>query len=405
MRIRFSAPSNETESSARRDLTRRIDAFHSHLGASLGPALASPSASPDEVARLEGALTEAAARIAEGLRVEIDPSAHGVCRVVIAPADLDGPALVAVEVVERAPPAPRIEIVRHRPPVDVLPALADVRARAGVDLSSARARLGFSRGHLLEVVLYAPSFASAADESALDGANLLLSRLIGDELFDAWVGAVDVAPLPRGGSLRVLSDGATPPEETLPLGEVLPAVEAAIRGVRAELPEAPYHVFCERAEWTLLELEPTFEEDYAAQDDLALVSTMVPEAAKCFLQGSPFASSRFSNHGERFAYVKVDTAESTVDGRHELSVALEEALNVALVPGRLGCVVGTGIGTRYVYLNLALEDLEQGVRVTRERLQALGTTRRAWVLFCDSGWMDEWAGIWDDSPPPPSPFV
>jgi hypothetical protein len=403
MRIRFSSPSNEPESTARRELSARIDAFFRSMGDSLGPARALAGASPEDLSRLEATLTVDVSRVAEGLRVEIDPVTGGAYRVVVAPVDLDGPALVAAEVVARAPRMPAVEVVRHRPPLELEPALADVRARAGVDLSLARARIGFSRGHLLEVVLYAPSFASAADESALDAANLLLPRLVGDALFDDWVGAVDVAPLPRGGSLRVMSDGAKTPEAMLTLSEVLPAVEAAIRGVRAELPEAPYHVFCERAEWTLLELEPAFDEDYPAQDDIALVSTMVPEAVKCFLQGSPFASARFSNHGEVFAYVKIDAAESTVDGRHELSVTLEEALNVALVPGRFGCVVGTGIGTRYVYLNLALEDLDQGVRITRERLQKVGVTRRAWVLFCDSGWMDEWAGVWDDSPPPPGP--
>ena len=249
--------------------------------------------------------------------------------------------------------------------------------------------------------MYAPSFASAADETALNAANLLVARLIGDEHFDDWVGAIDVAPLPRGGSLRVLSDGSTSPDATLRLGEVLPAVEAAIRGVDGELPEAPYHAFCERAEWTLLELEPTVADDYKAQDDVAILSTMLPEAMKSFLQGSRFSSRRFSKHGERFAYVKLDTQSKTMQERHELRLELEDSLNTALVPGRLGCVVAAGIGARYLYLNLALANFEHGVRVARNRLQKLGVDRRAWLLFCDAGWHGEWVGVWDDTTAPP----
>lgn len=280
-------------------------------------------------------------------------------------------------------------------------ALHRVRTETGLDLDGARARLGFSRGHLLELVLLSSAFGSAADEQGLDAANLLVPYLIGEAAFDDWVGAVDVGPAPRGGSLRVLPPGAAPADPTLALSDIGPAVEAAIRGVMAELPDSPYHALAEREEWTLLEAEPKLASDYASQDDLVLCSTLLPEAMKCFLQGSPFSSCRFSKHGERFVYAKVDGADGTMEARYALRVSLEEALESALAPSGLGCVVGAGIGVRYVYVVLALASPETALDAAEGALRKLEVPRRAWFLPCDSDHDGEWAGVWDDAPEPP----
>ena len=402
MRIRFASRSNEDEWEALEALRRGMDAFWKECadqvtsaGTSYGDAV--------ERARLERVLTLSARKVARGVRVELDALPGGERRVVVAPESETGGAPLAEEFVRRAPRSPRLSAVRFRPEVDVEAALADVRERVGVDLERARVRVGFSRGHLLEAVVYAPGFAHAADERARAAAELLVSRLLGEALFHDFVGGIDVAPLPRGGSLRVLADTSTAAEATLPLTEVLPAVEAAIRGLYAELPEAPYHTFCERAEWTLLELEPKLSDDYGGKDDVALVSTMLPEATKCHLQGSPFSSVRFSKHGERFAYLKIDAADRSPAERHSLRVEIEDALNGVLVPGGIGCVTGAGLGIRYVYLDLALQNLEHGVRVACERVRKVAPDVAAWTLFCESGWEREWVGTGQHGPPPTAP--
>jgi hypothetical protein len=275
-------------------------------------------------------------------------------------------------------------------------ALADVRARGTKDLAGARVRIGFSRGHLLEIVVFSHAVSSAADEAALDAANMLVPRIVGEQVFDEWVGSIDVAPLGRGGSLRVVSDAAPGPDAALPLTELKASVDAAIRSVDAQLPDAPYHTFCERAEWTLLEMTPKAEADYGAQDDLAFLSTMLPECMKSFLQGAPFSSRRFSRWNEQFAYVKIDVAEKSMEQRHELRIEYEDRLNALLVPGRVGCVVGAGLGVRYLYLELALERFDEGVRAVQGKLARLGVGPRAWILFCDSALRQEWVGIGDD---------
>src|SRR4051812_32516567 len=125
---------------------------------------------------------------------------------------------------------------------------------------------------------------------------------------------------------------------------------------------------------------------------------MVPEAMKCFLGGERFASRRFSKHGERFIYVKTDTSSRSIEERHELRLNLEDALNRTLVPGRIGCVVAAGIGARYVYVVLAVENLDLAVRVTAERLKKLSVDLRSWILLCDSGWEEEWIGVYENTP-------
>ncbi len=389
MRIRFAGPA-DTERAARKKASAELEGFHAALART----------DVVDVASFERALVAALARVSPDLRVEVDAVGARERRVVVAPEE-DGLEPLALQVIASAPRREGVTLVRHRPPLDIAAAVEDVRARTGKDLANARVRLGFSRGHLLELVVHSPSFGSASDEEGLVAANLISARLLGDELFDDWVGAVDVAPLPRGGSLRVLADGARPDDATLVLSEVFPAVEAAVRGVDASLPEAPYHAFCERAGWTMLELDPNVASDYPTQEDIALLSTMLPEALKSFLQGARFSSRRFSRHGERFAYAKIDAQHGTVEERHALGLKLEDALNRALVPGRFGCVVGAGLGARYLYLFLAFESFDAGIDVARRRLRKMGVDRRSWLLFCDTGWHREWLGVWDETGPPP----
>ena len=399
MRIRFAARSNEDEWETLERTRRDIDGFLRECDGILGGARGAPLGAEQRRA-LERTIRDAVRRVTPDIHVELD-STDGDHRLFIAPARESGGALLAEEFVKRAAPRSTFSAVRFRPEVGVAAALGEVRERYGMDLEGARARLGFSRGHLLEAVVYAPGVSHAGDESAADAAELLVARLLGEALFHDFVGAVDVAPLPRGGSLRVVRDSATPADASLPLADVLPAAEAAIRGLYNELPEAPYHRFCERADWTMLELSPEMADDYGAMDDLALVSTMIPEATKCQLQGAPFSSVRFSKHGERFAYLKVDAVDRTVDGRHELRLALEDALNHVLVPGGVGCVVAAGLGARYVYLDLALSHLDHGVRVACERVRRVAPDATGWVLFHEMGWEDEWLAIGDHGPPPP----
>lgn len=277
-------------------------------------------------------------------------------------------------------------------------AVADAERRLEASLDGARVRIGFVRGHLLEVVVLASCFQSARDQRAIDAVEMLVEDLLGERVYDHWIAGVGAAPAPRPSPLRLVSN-----EDQLtgsyPLLDLPGLVALAIEGLLAGLPERPWSEQSDAEQWTLLEAEPELASDYAAQDDVAIATTRAPELLKCYLQRSPFSSLRFSRHDEVFAFVKVDSrgdSETRLAARREL----EEQLGRALGPGR-GAVIGNGLGVRYAYVDLALEGLERSLRIVREVTARCAPSERAWIQFFDSDWSAEWVGVHASTPPPP----
>ncbi len=301
--------------------------------------------------------------------------------------------------VGRAPQGLGLRVVEHCPPLSLSTAVERARSQTGVDLSGAKVRAGFSRGHLLDIVVHSPEIASSEDERGIAAAELCVESLLGERIFDDWIGAVRVAAMPRGGPLRVVSEDGGGAEK-LPLAELSPTVRAAIEGLIGGLPAEPPSAPPPDAEgWTLFEAEPMAASDYSAQDDLAFATTCAPELLKCFLEGAPFSSRRFSRSGELFAYLKLESGGA---GEERLSFRtdLEDAIAAELPPSA-GRVIGNGLGVRYVYLDLALADLDAAVATVTAAARRLRVPERSWLLFCDSDWADEWIGLWDATPPPP----
>lgn len=298
---------------------------------------------------------------------------------------------------QRAPRFSRLRLSAYSPAVTLEAAIESVLVETGLDLRGARARAGFGRGHLLELSIHHGSFSGAQDERALLAADILAERLLGERTLDHWIGSVRVVPQPKGGPLRVLNDTGDGP--LLALEELAGSIGAAVDGCIAGLPERPWCELSRSEGWTMFEAEPELSSDYADQDDVALATTVAPEMLKCFLEGAPFSSLRFSKHGEVFCYLKVESlgdSEARVRERTEL----EEALNDAL-PHDVGRVIGNGLGIRYAYIDLALRNLEAGVGCIRDVARARRLSPRSWLLFCDADYGAEWIGLAEGSPPPP----
>lgn len=278
-------------------------------------------------------------------------------------------------------------------------ALAQVAAETGVDFRSGGARVGIGRGHLLEIVVQCGEFAVADEPAALVACERLIELLLGGEIYHDWVGTIRSVPGPKARSLRMASAEA---DVFLPLQQLAAAIEAGCGGILAGLAERPYHTFCEHAAWTLLDVEPVLNDARVAQDDLVLCSTMLPEMMKSFLQKDPFSSCRFSRHGELFVYLKyADTDRRSSEERLAERAHLEDALNRALVPGAVGCVVGAGLGVRHAYIDLAMLQLEHGIALIREIWRRGGGAGPAWLQFCDSVRQREWIAVSDSASTPP----
>ncbi len=284
--------------------------------------------------------------------------------------------------------------------VSGLPALghAEGVARAtdclGRDFSGTRVRVGFVRGHLLELAFAVPGCFGHDDEQALEAATVYAEAVLGEQLLDEWVGSIGVSPAPRGGALRVL-DSAGQGAAVTPLVELAGLVERGVQGLLAGLPEAPLSK-SDASDWTLLEGEPLRDASGApsmrGMDDTLMASTRCPELLKCFLEGSPVSSRRFSRVGERFVYLKLPSAVP-LSQRPEVRARVELALEPYLRDD--GVVIGNAVGVGHLYVVLALRQLGPALEGLLECVEAhpglfpSGSDLR----FLDATWADEWLAL------------
>ncbi|MEO6600175.1 MAG: hypothetical protein ABIQ16_09910 [Polyangiaceae bacterium] len=292
-----------------------------------------------------------------------------------------------------------LELLRSAPfaaPVPFAAATARVRTASGVDFGKARARAGFARGHLLDVVVYLPGGRGGAPET--EAAEDLVRLLVGEELFERWVGSVVATPTIVRGLLTVINENAED-RTALPIETLLATVRAAIDGLKLGVSELSFDARADAEGWFAFELEPEPAKDYVAQDDLLFCSTRVPELKKSYLRAEPFFSGRFTNSGALFAYLKFQSLELTPEGRLAERAAFEELIRRSL-PEAHGGLVGLGVGLRYSYIDVALIDPDC---VSERILPALRTakiSKRSWLLFCDSELEHEFVSVYDDSPLP-----
>jgi hypothetical protein len=384
VRIRFAEPGDE-EQDARSKLLRQVDLCIAQLA---GHADFSSGLPPDLAAAFEALEPRLALSLIDGNRgPRLCVSSRGR-------RELDGLVGLLCDHAEAA----GLVLQGHATPMRISDALTRVRAATGYTLDDARVRVGFGRGHLLEISVLAESFPSTNHDASLNAAECLVESVLGERVLDHWVRTIHCGPLPRQSALTVLQDGpaASP---SLPLEALSSSVSAAIEGLVAGLPELPLSGAQLDAGWTMFEIEPELASDYWGQDDVAVATTMTPELLKCFLERAPFSSLRFSRHGETFAYLKVEAIGDSVERLKNRQV-LEDTISAALGPG-IGCVIGNGLGIRYLYIDLALEDVARAIEVLRAACAERLETRRAWLLFCDSQLALEWVGMHRQSPPPP----
>ncbi|MFO0564246.1 MAG: hypothetical protein U0263_01215 [Polyangiaceae bacterium] len=341
-------------------------------------------------------LREAVARVHAGLDVDLLSESDGARLVVMTPRGERRLRPLAAAVVARMNPAGGVRFASLRPPRSFAETCEDVRRELGFDLTRAHARAGFARGHLLDLVLYAEGW-SAADENAVAAAERAVEGLLGERVLDDWVSRVDVEARAPSGPLRVIQKGQV---ETFPLVELPQAVAAAVEGLSGELPDIS-RLGVLREGWVLFEAEPEASTDYAAQDDVALAASALPEMLKCYLEGAPFSSLRFVRGGAKLAYLKIDAQGVSYEDRVRERARLEDELSAALAPSGLGAVVGNGLGLRYAYVDLALAPNPAAWDIVCEVARAAGASKRSWIQFFDSDLADEWLGVWPNTPRPP----
>lgn len=160
--------------------------------------------------------------------------------------------------------------------------------------------------------------------------------------------------------------------------------------------------YAETAEqYQLYRADPQPAEDYPERVDIVTAVTRAPELFEATCSAEPFDSSDFARRGEIFCYLKLDGAEAA-GMRFPHRDAVEDAMEAALRRTDSGWLLGGASGLRYSYVDFAVTDLDRAVEALRETLRAGGVPQRTWILFLDAEREDDWIGIWDETPPPPS---
>lgn len=329
-------------------------------------------------------------RIDARLMWEFGPGSPGGHRLVITPeADHHLRPLVD-EILARAPALPAWSFFAHRRAESVEQMTLAMRNRTGAE--PAFTGVGLTAGECNRIDLsfqFPPSFLDHQRDLARTQAFLAAESLLGEDLSTDWVGVLDAVaevaqPLPPGALRRAF---------------IMLGAEQ-----RSRIPAQPFLDRLEGLAWTEIDLKPTKQEDYLYRYDLGAAVTCAPDLWRNAHSTQLFWSGRFSRSGETFCYLKIDRGGPLRRSAVGKRIKLEDALNHALRPGRLGCVIGGGSGRRYNYIDLALIDVRAAADAIRGVLLRGGLkTRRAWLLFFDDALGAEWIGMWPDSPAPPTP--
>jgi hypothetical protein len=297
-------------------------------------------------------------------------------------------------ILSRAPALEDWEFLGHRPAEPIEDVVETVRGICGGDVSKAMVHARHDGHRRVAITYYTPECKVADQQQVQLAAFVATEASLGEAMLDRWVGAIDVQPLahdkPRGECSRAIN-----------FARLQPTVEAIVGSLIDQLPEEPCCKLVSEGNWNSYELQPEPAADYEDRDDLCVAISGRPDVFEAVHGGSPFFSDTHSRCGETFCYLKLDGIGEPMSVRAQVREQLENAIDQALLPGQVGCVIGGGTGLRYSYVDLAVIDLRKAAQALRQ-LGARGLfPQRSWLLCCDDELADEWLSLNGNIMPPP----
>ncbi|MBS0265963.1 MAG: hypothetical protein JSS02_28790 [Planctomycetes bacterium] len=294
------------------------------------------------------------------------------------------------EIIRRAPAIPGWEFYEYRLPETFEQAADTVEARVGGDLSSLQVTA--TAGDFNCIDLRVLGFPPGTDpEQASNMAFVASEALLGEEIFDHWIGLFDtVDSVPEG-------------QTAFPIAELRDRVTALIKTIQTEkMPDRPWYQIdtAEGAPWSVLELDSEPVDDCYGQEDILIAVTLCPELVENTHSNFSFFSGRFSRCGETFCYLKIDGSDGLDDSKFGDRTEIEDALNSVLRPAKLGTNIGGGTGHRYSYIELALTDVDAAWQKIQQVLREGQVPVRTWLQFHDDELAGQWRGLYDQTPAP-----
>src|SRR5690606_30012934 len=137
----------------------------------------------------------------------------------------------------------------------------------------------------------------ADDDTANDEAFVLTESLLGEELLDCWIGAIEVEPKRKPGFLKRVEREKSDGVAAVPLERSQGAIRETIRAVRESFGDIAQSA--ESDAWSILKLKPERSDDYTKQKDLFVATTPSLPLWRAS-RGKRFYDARFGSKGETF---------------------------------------------------------------------------------------------------------
>lgn len=178
------------------------------------------------------------------------------------------------EMLRRAPAIAGWEFYEYRLPEELNDASQSVQGRTGGNLDGMQVAASLGHFNLIDLKYFFPP-EDFDEQEAAGVAFVATESLLGEEVLDRWIGAIEVEKAMEGESL-------------LPLDELLAAVNSLIDEIRATLPDQPWHqADLDNAMWSSLTCEREEADDFADQDDLIAAVTVMPMMLQNALSSVP----------------------------------------------------------------------------------------------------------------------
>jgi hypothetical protein len=293
-------------------------------------------------------------------------------------------------ILSKAPAIPHWEFYGNRPPETVEHVRMTVKGRQGVEFQQAGVEARVGENRKIDLIYTFPQ-DRWPEKKAHEVAFQITETLMGDEVLDTWIGVIEVG------------DAREPGRRWLPLDRGQATVTSLIQSMVEQLPAQPlFRIDKDQQSWSNYSIEREEEfDDYPARSDVIVGSTCDVIMLEAALSPRFFDSRCHSRHQEYFCYLKIDAADVPRSERIEHRSSLEDPLDEALQSAGVGGSIGGASGIRYSYVDLSLTNVNQALGIVRQVLAQRRAPLRTWLLFFDSQFSREWAGVYSDTPPPP----
>ncbi len=330
---------------------------------------------------LEEFMAESLQSIDESLMWEFGTELDNKYQLVITPETERYLRPLVESIIESAPKISTWSFFGYRQPHGTEETAEIVVEQTGIKLADLRFDARMDEEHLIDV-----RFAHVqpkSKESLADAVFMASEYLIGEEILDRWIGDMEI--------------DAENTTDFKPLSELPNKIASLIAQTQATMPEQHLYNVRDSLAVTAFTAEPTEEDDDTTERfDMVSAQTRLKQVWQAAHSGSPFDSCRFSKHGEKFCYLKLQglTDSAKID-------SLESAINKALGEKKLGCTTGSAVGKGHGYIDLCLQDVQQAIPLLRKVCETEAKSTRGWLQFFDADWASEWVAIGGEASTPP----